>query len=326
LDNDCDGQVDNGFSCYLENGETCTDNSQCNSKRCVATLCEPCVSDGDCLTGFYCDATARCSSQCEDYNACTIDSGNLIDGCMNIPAVGAGCDDFNGCTQDDFCDGFRQCRTANPVQCPPGEICDDLNGQCRNPCDDGNTCTDDIYNPNTGGCTWEPVGEGQPCDDNNACTLGSICTDSVCVPESEVQCSGGLFCEPVSGVCTDFLCLQECSLRNQIRYAECFEQTQDPDLCNQQSDLFYASCLGSCPPGTADANTCTTEELVDDVPTVTNDPAGASCVLTFVDPFGNYTWDRCYDIGGCDGAGTCEADPACTDPQVCVSQYTGFCF
>jgi len=329
LDNDCDGIVDNGIPCALANGESCTEDGECSSKMCEAGLCQSCSVDGDCPANHYCNFLSQCQYECDDLNACTIDSGNFIDGCVNTVATGSGCDDGDGCSRTDVCNEFGFCTGANRVQCPEGELCDSSLGQCYNPCFDGNPCTADIFDPFFG-CSYDPIGEGEACDDDNECTRQTVC-DALggCIPdptipqeENTVQCPAGLFCTPDFGVCTDQTCVTECFVKDHILFGVCI-QNNDLITCNSQSDQFIKSCAVACA-GIADGNVCTDED-VNGVPPVTNAPAGTPCVPTFLDPFGNVTRDQCFEQGTCDGVGTCVAASACDPGEVCTDQQIGTC-
>jgi len=329
LDNDCDGIVDNGIPCALANGESCTEDGECSSKMCEAGLCQSCSVDGDCPANHYCNFLSQCQYECDDLNACTIDSGNFIDGCVNTVATGSGCDDGDGCSRTDVCNEFGFCTGANRVQCPEGELCDSSLGQCYNPCFDGNPCTADIFDPFFG-CSYDPIGEGEACDDDNECTLQTVCDAlGACIldptipqEENTVQCPAGLFCTPDFGVCTDKTCVTECFVKDQILFGVCI-QNNDLITCNAQSDQFIKSCAVACA-GIADGNVCTDED-VNGVPPVTNAPAGTICVPTFFDPFGNVTRDRCFEQGTCDGVGTCVAASACDPGEECTDQQIGTC-
>jgi hypothetical protein len=102
--------------------------------------CPGCVGDGD----------------CNDHNICTLDlcreSVCNYRAQNNFP-----CNDGDLCTVSDWCDA-GVC-VGDPVECPPGQVCDPADGICKlctsdAQCDDGDPCTEDICGQS--GCTNEP--------------------------------------------------------------------------------------------------------------------------------------------------------------------------
>lgn len=74
-------------------------------------------------------------------------------------------------------------------------------------CNDGNTCTDDLCNTQTGACRHDP-GSG-PCDDKNQCTIGDECVliGDVAMCKAAPKCDDGDpstsdSCDSASGACT----------------------------------------------------------------------------------------------------------------------------
>ena len=122
-----------------------------------------------------------------------------------------GCDDGNPCTED-LCHGGDGCEhvALNDVECPDGDLCTvgdqcDL-GVCVGApvvCDDGNPCTDETCDPETGDCVF--TDNLLPCDDADPCTVADGCKEGACV-----------------GVPIDCDCLTD---------ADC-GKLEDGDLCN----------------------------------------------------------------------------------------------
>jgi len=84
-----------------------------------------------------------CEGYCRyDSNACTVDR-----------CVGGQCDWSNPCDEGQFCNGVETCVAGVCVAGTPPD------------CDDGNLCTEDACDPQTGGCVNEPVDydDGDPC-------------------------------------------------------------------------------------------------------------------------------------------------------------------
>lgn len=73
-----------------------------------------------------------------------------------------------------------------------------LSGEARTPpaCDDGNPCTDDVFDRALGRCTF--TAHARACDDGNACTSDDACFSGVCRGRA-VTCDDG-------NVCTRDLC------------------------------------------------------------------------------------------------------------------------
>lgn len=179
----CDGPP-TGACCA--SADSCTDGvlpSDCvgtymgDGSTCVDVVCPECIDDED----------------CDDGNACTVDTCDLTTGCINtdITKPGFCCnpldgtnipiDDGDPCT-DDFCD----VSTGEVLHKP---------GPAGTPCDDGLPCTAGDACDGGGSCSGQDV-NNLPCADNNDCFPG-ICLDNVCVcPIPLVGC-----CQ-LGGVCT----------------------------------------------------------------------------------------------------------------------------
>jgi len=114
---------------------------------------------------------------CDDNNACTDDSCDVVDGCV-YTANTIPCTDGDACTADDQCaDGA--CEPGEPVVC-----------------EDGNECTDDSCHELLG-CLFDT--NTDPCDDGNACTDGDVCAAGVCAGADPVPCQD-------NNICTDNSC------------------------------------------------------------------------------------------------------------------------
>lgn len=151
--------------CTAEQWAACDDGNVCTDDGCdPETGCIYSPADG-----VACDDTDACTVadncmdmvcvgggqlDCDDVNICTIDSCDIILGCMNDPADGLGCDDADPCTIDDQCSG----------------------GLCGGTplCDDGNLCTvDKCVGQNQ--CDFEPTIVGYPCGDGALCNAIGQC-------------------------------------------------------------------------------------------------------------------------------------------------------
>ena len=108
---------------------------------------------------------------CNDGNACTVDSCDPSTGCVHTPAD---CGTSSDACITISCDPSKGC-VHTPVSCDDGllctvDSCDPSSGCVYTPmnCDDRNACTSDSCNA-TLGCVHTPI----TCNDNNLCTLDS---------------------------------------------------------------------------------------------------------------------------------------------------------
>jgi len=149
------GDCDDGVACTLDTCDQATPG------------CRHQPRDGDCPAGQVCDPARGCvevaacasAAECDDQDACTLDSCDPLLGCTH---AAVGCDDQDACTAD---------------------TCDPATG-CVHPqvaCDDGDPCTTDTCDPATG-CAHAQV----------ACDDGDVCTTDACEPAS--GCSHALDC------------------------------------------------------------------------------------------------------------------------------------
>lgn len=202
-----------------DDGNACTHGDRCDNGVCVGVP----HTGGTCDDGSACTTSDTCSngicvgtSNCDDANACTLDSCDLVTGtCIHAPA----CDDRNPCTRDS-CDAVNGACTNDPT---PGATCDDGSLCTRDDncttlvdgrilclgtfnCDDGNPCTDDLCDE--GVCVRFLIS----CEDFNACTLDSCDPATGCVHVPVVVCNDGNACtvdqcSPSTGcVYSSFLC------------------------------------------------------------------------------------------------------------------------
>ena len=206
------------------------------------TVCD----DGNaCSSASICRAGTCTGSRflaCDDGNLCTTDACDPETGCVaDAVADGTGCDDGNACTSREICTAGRcgagdavTCDDANPCtaeRCEPARgcvrenvadntFCDDANacssasscqaGACAGTrfiaCDDGNVCTTDTCDAESG-CLAEPVEDGAACDDGDLCTRTDACAAGVCGGGDRVVCGEPGVCEapglcnPDTGVC-----------------------------------------------------------------------------------------------------------------------------
>lgn len=203
-----------------DDGKPCTFNDHCAAGACLgeAVVCgdsNPCTSDAcdaqkgciyPLLSGPACDDGSACSSGdlcvagicqgtvvlCDDKNPCTDDSCDLAKGCTHTDNS-TPCSDGDACTAGDGCSAGA-CKAGAVANCDDGntctlEVCDPDSGCYHLPtkspcctgvvsiCDDGNPCTSDDCAAG-GGCSH--VNNSAPCNDGNACTASDVCAGGNC--------------------------------------------------------------------------------------------------------------------------------------------------
>ncbi|HOX44638.1 MAG TPA: YCF48-related protein [Myxococcota bacterium] len=182
-----------GEAIVCQDAEPCTDDGCSPASGCVFTPnSDPC-DDGDaCTQGDQCAGGGCVSGEavlCQDGNPCTDDGCQPASGCV-FPPNSAACEDGSACTLFDAC--------ANGA-CQPGEAvdCSGLDGVCRM----------GVCDPDTGGCSAEPAGDGTGCQDGDPCTSGDTCQAGACQPGGPTDCShldtacGLGVCQPAQGGC-----------------------------------------------------------------------------------------------------------------------------
>ncbi|MBL8783969.1 MAG: hypothetical protein JNJ59_03620, partial [Deltaproteobacteria bacterium] len=105
---------------------TCNDNNDCTTDACDALLgCRYTNRAGACDDGNACTQNTQCNNgncgggiptSCNDNNACTADSCDPATGCLSTPLLGTGCSDGNACTTADTCT-LQGC-AGTPLQVP----------------------------------------------------------------------------------------------------------------------------------------------------------------------------------------------------------------
>lgn len=194
----------------------CDDDDSCTADSCDPVLgCAhtPVVCDDE----NVCNGVESCNPQtgacdagatldCDDGDACSVDTCHTVHGCRHAPMV---CDDADVCTTD-RCDSILGC-THTPFVCQDADVCngsetcDAQSGACLPgttlPCDDDDACTLDRCSPIIG---CEHVSES--CDDLDACTVDSCdplsgCAHVAVVCDDQNLCNGLESCNPKTGEC-----------------------------------------------------------------------------------------------------------------------------
>jgi len=104
-----------------------------------------------------------CPTDCNDQNACSVDSCGPDGKCNNIITVGLVCSDLSLCTTEDACDATGVCK---------GKAVD---------CDDGNDCTAEPACDGAKGCEHTPLSGTECAATSGGCyTGGGTCVGGVC--------------------------------------------------------------------------------------------------------------------------------------------------
>ncbi len=224
IDNDCDGETDNGL---------CDDLNPCTTDSCDPETGN-CIHSSDntrvCDDGSICTQLDKCQDgvctgynplSCEDSNPCTANVCDATVGCLSSFANGVACEDGNACTINDSC---------NQGVCVAGG---------PNTCNDDNACTDDK-------CV-AGVGCENAIDDTNLCTVAGLqqCRTSQCRSGTctAVNQQDGMGCTASSskcpsGVCTGGSCFSKTGV-------EC-TTTYDVDLCQEVDVTGACTANGQC--------------------------------------------------------------------------------
>ena len=260
-------------------GVICDDNNECTDDSCnpLNGACEttPVGSETECdfggfpglCSGGVCQDAMLCSGVvCDDDNECADEACNPLSGACDFTVVpnGSACD-FAGLPG--LCEG-GVCRDA--------ALCDNID------CDDGNECTGEACQPDSGTCDTTNVTDGTACDfgglpglcstgvcedamlcDAVNCNDGNACTDDSCDPfDGEcvaVSVTDGTACDfggfpglCMTGVCEDaMLCSGvSCDTEDPCTVGSCDPQDGQ---CSESNVPDGTSCNGN---GSCTAGTC----------------------------------------------------------------------
>ncbi len=201
VDNQCDGQVDEGITCDCLSNDDCNDDTFCNGVETCNDTTHTCESGSNpCSDGLYCD---------EDANECV--------GCME----NSQCDDDVYCNGAEVCDGDTHTCKAGTLPCGDDLVCDEDGDQCVEclkaaDCDDGTFCNGaEVCDGDTHTCKAgnPPCNGDLVCDEDADSCVGCLsdddCGDGVYCNGVETCNMVTLTCEAGSDPCDDGLVCDE---------------------------------------------------------------------------------------------------------------------
>jgi len=225
------GQCDDGLACTADS---------CNglTGECVHTADDTACDDGVSCSVDLCDLDVGCvslgdHSACDDGDACTSDECVPAVGCSSVAIEdGGSCEDGDLCTTGDTCLA-GSCNGGSPLDC-----------------DDGNDCTLDGCDADTGCVSTEL--NGVACEDGDACTEGDACVAGACeggTTLSTPECTDGVvtLCSMVGDVGEQVSCpLQLAAVSESSALATGIQLILSYDAATLKLDNFYDE---SCFPG-----------------------------------------------------------------------------
>ena len=239
--------VNNVLPC--DDGDSCTGDDHCALGACQAStsICE-CKADSDCIQPFdLCAGQVRCID-----NSCQLDPGTVVV-CEPVGACqSAVCESASGLCIVTVKPDQTPCTDKNA--CSGGDYCFD--GSCLTKstlnCDDGNSCTLDTCNPESGcvhAATEGGCNDGNSCTSNEQCELGQcVATVNLCVE----NCDNGKDDDGDGDVdCLDSDCIDtgQCGLCANTPFIQCGDKATPGTLFDESpTQLAFTACGGSVDP------------------------------------------------------------------------------
>jgi hypothetical protein len=259
LNDTCSGGACNGDPVNCDDGQVCNGLEGCDAATgdCITSIPAPDIDDGLACTEDSCLETEELGAtivhmpqheKCADTFDCTTDLCVEGVGCQHTAAPGF-CK-TNACSLEVACD---------PAKAPAGSGCVDVKIL---DCDDGNDCTNDGCDFQTG-CFHKPVEDGVGCDDGDECTDGDGCAGGICIgtPKKCVDdnvCTTDS-CDAATGICKfpatgDGGACDDgdpCTLGGKCQQGKCIPDANGADSdCKSDSDWDNdgtANALDLCP-------------------------------------------------------------------------------
>lgn len=284
-------------------------------------------------------------SECDDQESCTIDHCDPYLGCVHENVVdGTPCDDGDKCTIGDSCGDGRCYMHKEIIQCPiipcvskgicdpilgciieiesDGTPCNDgsfctLEAECKagvcipkalKSCDDGNPCSSDHCDPETGECLHDNI-SGIWCDDGNPCTISDHCEAGICVSSESEYCDDQNPC--TEDYCETLVGCVNLPLEN--------KPCNDKNPCTENDHCSAGTCVGGNEISCDDQNPCT-DDFCDEKKGCLHIPKDGSCEDGDICTVG----DKCLDgkcVSGNRKIGCCIQDFDCDDNDICTLEY-----
>ncbi len=318
LDNDCDGVTDNAGIC--DDGLACSDDSCGGAKGCQNIPNDAKCSDGNACTNDVCEGNGcrtqvRVGGFCDDGLICTI--GETCKGGSCVGGSAVICNDGNQCTLES-CDAMLGCLPVNLPKgsaCQPSDACGQA-GECDKSvcittsfvgCDDGNPCTTDSCNSNSGFCEHTAVVGA--CNDSNPCTENDQCQGKLCVGKplqtcckQDADCLDGSPC--TIDICVSGQCENDVVPANGLA-------CEDGNKCTKVETCVFGSCAATLLDKCADDNPCTLDLC---------DPIAGCQHQSLANGVGCDDGDVCNGIAVCaSGACVLGAKIDCKDSNPCTA-------
>ena len=293
-----------------DDGDPCTEGETCAGGECAGgsgVVCDdlnPCTTDLCASGGGGCVATpVDDGADCEGGDPCQV--GGWCEGGECVGQVPLDCPEPGPC-QTSACVTGQGC-TRKPV--PDGAACEtglacDQPGACDggvcvalpSPCKDGNPCTVDTCDTETGLCVHQEAAEGAQCNPKDPCLVSGTCQAGACLGGAPFMCPPGACtvktCDSAAGGCVAVANLDDGTPCGQL--GPCL----DTGVCE---DGF---CKGAGPVNCDDDDPCTLDAC---------DPATSECehaALSCEQPSA-----PCQEAA-CDGSCVIVDSPECLDGEV----------
>ncbi|MCK5808419.1 S8 family serine peptidase [bacterium] len=226
LDDDCDGEVDEGFPTDISTiGSACTEDSDC-------VTADLTVDDVDCLSeaGNYKFSAGYCAVT-EKRFACPDGTKTLTSNQGDITCL-------KECNSSDNCDADMKCTDTTLGTCMPG-------------CTKDDDCTEDAYCNENGECRQNPSEPGGPCETADDCLYGAQCQTQIPGGFCMKMCSSDSQCGDNGAQCAKVnvpsygaidLCLPPCDSDDDCRDFGGGNKMVCHDLFSEKEELCSLPC------------------------------------------------------------------------------------